>query len=178
MSHDEWLTVLAEGDYKFPDGSRVWPSQVPDAWLANWKDGSALTDENDRPHYFKSRQEAIDALCDGGEAIYPLSPEVVAPPRKRVQAASCRPVVNSGGKLANIYDADDNWIGTLPVQLAAELMAARRALTVCRSVGRGPAYGPMTVTMCHWAKKAMEDYSRAAQSLGLSAELEVDICQK
>jgi hypothetical protein len=56
------------GVYRYPDGCAIWPSHnVRGRWLAKWANGATLTGDNDETYYFKSVEEAAQALAEGGE---------------------------------------------------------------------------------------------------------------
>jgi len=64
---------LDTGIYRFPDGSRVYPSiRRPGKWLACWADGTLLRSEDkcgvgETKSYFDSAEQAAQALAAGGE---------------------------------------------------------------------------------------------------------------
>lgn len=67
---------------RFPDGAMVGESsRLRGRWLAWWADGTPLRSDNDETSFFKSEDEAIAALIDGGEG-----PGAYSPPTFQLQS--------------------------------------------------------------------------------------------
>lgn len=57
----------ADGEYCYPDGSRIFLLDSCDSWAVTWADGSFLRGDHDQVSTFRTALDAAKCLANGGE---------------------------------------------------------------------------------------------------------------